>query len=87
MSKVLDAPTAIDLEIATIDGNEAAAYVAYRVNDVCSIYPITPSSTMAERSGCGWHRSWSTSGRFAYHDLYCISGPPPYDSQHVQDRG
>ncbi len=34
--------------IATIDGNEAAAYVAYRVNEVCAIYPITPSSTMSE---------------------------------------
>ncbi|MDR1529459.1 MAG: pyruvate:ferredoxin (flavodoxin) oxidoreductase [Burkholderiales bacterium] len=30
------------------DGNEAAAYVAYKVSEVCSIYPITPSSTMAE---------------------------------------
>jgi pyruvate-ferredoxin/flavodoxin oxidoreductase len=35
-------------KIVTIDGNEAAAYVAYRVNEVCAIYPITPSSTMAE---------------------------------------
>ncbi|MGN6342229.1 MAG: pyruvate:ferredoxin (flavodoxin) oxidoreductase [Ginsengibacter sp.] len=34
--------------ISTIDGNEAAAYVAYRTNEVCAIYPITPSSTMAE---------------------------------------
>src|SRR5690349_4792864 len=34
--------------IKTIDGNEAAAHVAYRVNEVCAIYPITPSSTMAE---------------------------------------
>ena len=34
--------------ISTIDGNEAAAYVAYRVNEVCAIYPITPSSTMSE---------------------------------------
>ncbi len=34
--------------IVTLDGNEAAAYVAYRVNEVCAIYPITPSSTMAE---------------------------------------
>ena len=33
---------------ATIDGNEAVAYVAYRVNEVCGIYPITPSSPMAE---------------------------------------
>src|SRR6266704_1264375 len=33
---------------ATVDGNEAAASVAYRLNEVCCIYPITPSSTMAE---------------------------------------
>ena len=32
----------------TIDGGEATAYVAYRTNEVCAIYPITPSSTMAE---------------------------------------
>ncbi len=32
----------------TLDGNEACAYVAYRVNEVCAIYPITPSSGMAE---------------------------------------
>jgi len=31
-----------------IDGNEAAASVAFRLNELCSIYPITPSSTMAE---------------------------------------
>src|SRR5512147_900155 len=33
---------------ATMDGNGAVAHVAYRVNEVCAIYPITPSSTMAE---------------------------------------
>ncbi|OLQ74810.1 pyruvate:ferredoxin (flavodoxin) oxidoreductase [Photobacterium proteolyticum] len=32
----------------TCDGNEAAAHIAYRVSEVCAIYPITPSSTMAE---------------------------------------
>ena len=32
----------------TVDGNEAAADVAYRLNELCAIYPITPSSTMAE---------------------------------------
>ncbi len=32
----------------TIDGNEAAAHVAYRANEICAIYPITPSSPMAE---------------------------------------
>ena len=33
---------------ATMDGNTAVAHIAYRVNEVCGIYPITPSSTMAE---------------------------------------
>jgi pyruvate-ferredoxin/flavodoxin oxidoreductase len=33
---------------ATMDGNTAVAHIAYRVNEVCAIYPITPSSTMAE---------------------------------------
>ena len=37
-----------ELMRATIDGNEAAASVAYRLNEVCCIYPITPSSPMAE---------------------------------------
>ena len=32
----------------TVDGNEAAASVAYRVSEAIAIYPITPSSTMAE---------------------------------------
>ena len=33
---------------AAIDGNTAVAHVAYRVNDGCAIYPITPASAMAE---------------------------------------
>src|ERR1700754_2605631 len=33
---------------AVMDGNTAVAHVAYRVNEVCAIFPITPSSTMAE---------------------------------------
>ncbi|MCB0685069.1 MAG: pyruvate:ferredoxin (flavodoxin) oxidoreductase [Saprospiraceae bacterium] len=40
-----------------MDGNEAAAYVAYRVNEVCAIYPITPSSPMAEHADV-----WSAKG-------------------------
>jgi pyruvate-ferredoxin/flavodoxin oxidoreductase len=32
----------------TLDGNAAVAHVAYRTNEVCAIYPITPSSPMAE---------------------------------------
>jgi len=35
-------------ELVSFDGNEAAAWVAYRLSEVCAIYPITPSSTMAE---------------------------------------
>lgn len=31
-----------------MDGNEAAAYIAYKTSEVCAIYPITPSSTMGE---------------------------------------
>src|SRR5450759_837801 len=35
-------------QTATMDGNTAVAHVAYRVNEVFAIFPITPSSTMAE---------------------------------------
>ena len=34
----------------TIDGNTAAAHIAYAFSDVAAIYPITPSSPMAEYS-------------------------------------
>src|SRR5215211_6979426 len=37
-------------ETVTIDGNEAAAHVAYKTNEVIAIYPITPSSAMGELS-------------------------------------
>ncbi len=40
--------TRADMTRATVDGNEAAVSVAYRLNEVCCIYPITPSSPMAE---------------------------------------
>jgi len=43
---------------ATVDGNEAAASVAYRLSEVCCIYPITPSSAMAELAD-----EWSSQGR------------------------
>ncbi|MDW8394867.1 MAG: pyruvate:ferredoxin (flavodoxin) oxidoreductase [Anaerolineae bacterium] len=35
-------------ELVTIEGNEAAAYVAYKTSEIIAIYPITPSSPMAE---------------------------------------
>jgi pyruvate-ferredoxin/flavodoxin oxidoreductase len=43
--------------VVTLDGNEAAVYIAYRVNEVCAIYPITPSSAMAEFAD-----EWSAKG-------------------------
>jgi pyruvate-ferredoxin/flavodoxin oxidoreductase len=42
----------------TIDGNEAAAYVAHKINEVIAIYPITPSSPMGE-----WSDQWSSDGK------------------------
>ena len=38
----------MDRKKVTIDGNEAAAYVAHKVSEVIAIYPITPSSPMGE---------------------------------------
>ncbi|MGK7932047.1 MAG: pyruvate:ferredoxin (flavodoxin) oxidoreductase [Microcystaceae cyanobacterium] len=43
---------------ATIDGNEAVAHVAYRLNEVIAIYPITPSSPMGE-----WSDAWASESR------------------------
>ncbi len=45
-------------QMVTIDGNEAAASVAHRINEVIAIYPITPSSPMGEFSD-----AWSSDGR------------------------
>ena len=42
----------------TVDGNTAAAYVAYAFTDVAAIYPITPSSTMAEVTD-----EWAAAGK------------------------
>lgn len=36
----------MNTNFATIDGNEAVTRVAYRINEVIAIYPITPSSAM-----------------------------------------
>ena len=42
----------------TIDGNEAAAYIAFAVSEVVAIYPITPSSPMGE-----WNDEWAALGK------------------------
>src|SRR6201982_3341496 len=44
--------------MVTIDGNEAAAYTAYRTSEVIAIYPITPSSNMGEFAD-----EWSAKGQ------------------------
>jgi len=44
--------------MVTMDGNEAVASVAYRINEVAAIYPITPSSNMGE-----WADEWAAKGR------------------------
>lgn len=43
---------------AIMDGNEAAAYISYAFTEVAAIYPITPSSTMAEHVD-----EWAANGR------------------------
>ncbi len=48
----------IKREMVNIDGNEAAAYVAHKTNEVIAIYPITPSSNMGE-----WCDQWSSEGK------------------------
>jgi pyruvate-ferredoxin/flavodoxin oxidoreductase len=47
-----------DQKTVIVDGNEAVAAVAYRLAQVITIYPITPSSTMAE-----WADQWQHEGR------------------------
>jgi pyruvate-ferredoxin/flavodoxin oxidoreductase len=47
-----------DKQMVILDGNEAAASVAYRLSEVVAIYPITPSSPMAE-----WADQWRSEGK------------------------
>ncbi len=44
-----------------MDGNEACSYVSYNFTEVAGIYPITPSSTMAELTD-----SWASNGKLNY---------------------
>jgi pyruvate-ferredoxin/flavodoxin oxidoreductase len=44
--------------LATIDGNEAVARVAYQLNEAIAIYPITPSTPMGE-----WADAWASAGK------------------------
>ena len=46
-----------EVHMVSIDGNEAAAYIAHLTNEVIAIYPITPASNMGE-----WSDEWSSLG-------------------------
>ena len=51
-------------KMVTIDGNDAAAFIAHKTNEICAIYPITPSSNMGELadafSAQGRRNIWGT---------------------------
>ena len=75
----------------TMDGNHAAAHASYAFTDVAAIYPITPSSVMAEATD-----EWATAGRknifgqtvqvteMQYNYLHSIPGSVTYDPEPVQ---
>ena len=53
----------------TCDGNQAAAHISYMFSEVAAIYPITPSSTMAE-----YVDDWSAAGR---KNIFCETPKSP----------
>jgi pyruvate/2-oxoacid:ferredoxin oxidoreductase alpha subunit len=67
-------------KMKTIDGNTAAAHVAYAMSEVAAIYPITPSSPIGEICD-----EWAAGGRktFSASPCWCVSckvkpvRPPP----------
>ena len=77
-------------KMKTMDGNSAVAHVSYAFTDVAAIYPITPSSVMADLtdqySANGLKNlrcrrgSRLSRGRCAHHHLHRFSGLAPDDS-------
>ena len=73
----------------TMDANEAVANVAYRLNEVIAIYPITPSSTMGE-----WADQWASEGsrisgarcRTSWRCRAKAARPEPYTARCRPDR-
>ena len=61
-------------KMKTMDGNTAAAYISYAFTDVAAIYPITPSSPMAEVVD-----EWSAQGK---KNLFCRAVPSLLLIQH-----
>ncbi|MGI9606397.1 MAG: pyruvate:ferredoxin (flavodoxin) oxidoreductase [Acidimicrobiales bacterium] len=58
MTHAITPHEATEAEQLTVDGNDAAARIAYAVSDVIAIYPITPASPMGESAD-----SWANAGR------------------------
>src|SRR6202158_4045661 len=63
-------------KVKTMDANEAVASVAYRLNEVIAIYPITPSSNMGE-----WADQWASEG------VPHIWGPVPHGCEMQREGG
>src|SRR5689334_21175093 len=63
-------------EKSIIDGNQAAVHIAYKTSEVCTIYPITPSSAMGE-----WADEWSSN------DVKNIFGETPKIIEMQNDAG
>ena len=57
-AKTMENTMTTPIPLETMDGNTAVTWIAYRVNEVCTIYPITPSSVMAELAD-----TWSAAGQ------------------------
>ena len=81
----------------TCDGNQAAAHISYMFSEVAAIYPITPSSTMAEyvdewaaagnavRRWCCRCRPRLSASRCADYYLHSFTRSVADDPEHVQD--
>ena len=72
-------------KMKTMDGNHAAAHASYAFSDVAAIYPITPSSVMAEATD-----EWATQGRkniFGQdYNFLIFPGSSAYDPEPLPDR-
>ena len=68
----------VERRSATIDGNEAAAWVAYQASEVIAIYPITPATPMGEMAdawaAAGIANAWGATPQVI--EMQSEGGPP-----------
>ena len=77
-----------DRRTATIDGNEAAAYVAYKPSEVIAIYPITPArAARAARAGAPAPRTASRARRAAVQVDRLLEREPSIPTVRCERRG